>query len=65
MPKQALSPDGWTYYPRYVRCQERCAGCRDGKGHGPYYYRQQRVGKKLHTEYIGKQLPAGFALCSL
>lgn len=57
MPKAPASPDGWTYYTRHIRCVPRCGGCADGPGHGPYWYRQRRVGKLLRTEYLGRNKP--------
>ena len=55
MPKQPASQDGWSYYTRYVRCSPRCGGCADGPGHGPYWYRQKRIGGRQRTEYLGRR----------
>lgn len=57
MPKAPVSRDGWTYYTRHVRCNPRCAGCADGPGHGPYWYRQRREHGKQKTEYLGRRDP--------
>lgn len=41
----------WTYRSEYVRCGKKaCGSC----PHGPYWYRYQRRGNKVHKEYVGK-----------
>lgn len=59
MKRHTLDPGAWTYYSRFVRCTPRCAGCAGETGHGPYWYRQQRVKGKLITQYVGRNLPEG------
>jgi len=49
----------WTYRQEYRRCgKSSCTRCRDGRGHGPYWYGYTRDGTgKLHSHYFGKQDP--------
>ncbi len=35
-----------------------CRPCREGKGHGPYWYAYQLVNGRLVRTYVGKKLPA-------
>jgi len=44
----------WTYRLEYVRCGKANCHCRSGIGHGPYWYRYQRDGKRIRKEYVGK-----------
>lgn len=44
----------------YVRCgKQRCHKCREGAGHGPYWYYYWREGSKtkLKSKYWGKRNP--------
>jgi len=58
-------PDESLYRARYRRCQKSgCSLCATGPGHGPYWYRVSRQGKRVVTSYLGKTLPPqalGFA----
>ena len=58
--RMALLPQGQhtTVQQQYRKCGKAgCKTCRTGKGHGPYYYGYTRIDGKLHSHYIGKQLP--------
>jgi DnaJ domain len=48
----------WCYRNEYVHCGKRnCKAC----PHGPYWYRYQRRGAKVHKEYVGKIKPDDLA----
>ena len=48
-----------TYHQQISYCgKPRCRKCREGKGHGPYWYAYQIVNGRTVRTYIGKQLPA-------
>jgi hypothetical protein len=41
-----------------VKCSKvRCKKCREGGGHGPYWYLYFRRNGKLTSRYIGKMIP--------
>jgi hypothetical protein len=43
-----------TYQLQYRKCgKPSCSTCRDGQGHGPYWYAYWREGSRLHSGYIG------------
>lgn len=47
-----------SYQLEFVKCgKERCKTCREGKGHGPYWYAYRKEGEKTKKRYIGRQLP--------
>ncbi len=47
-----------TYHQQVSYCgKPRCRKCRDGTGHGPYWYAYQTVDGRTTRKYIGKQLP--------
>jgi Bacterial transcriptional activator domain./IstB-like ATP binding protein. len=47
-----------TYHQQVSYCgKPRCKRCRDGIGHGPYWYAYQTVGGRTTRTYIGKHLP--------
>ena len=47
-----------TYQLQYRKCgKPSCKTCRDGKGHGPYWYAYWREGSRLRSGYIGKTPP--------
>jgi hypothetical protein len=49
-----------TYQLQYRKCgKPRCGTCRQGSGHGPYWYAYWREGTRLRSGYIGKVPPAG------
>ncbi len=48
-----------TYRQQYTRCgKERCRKCRDGQGHGPYWYAYWSEHGRTVSKYIGVSLPA-------
>ena len=48
-----------TYQFQYRKCgKSSCSTCRDGQGHGPYWYAYWREGTRLRSGYIGKIHPA-------
>jgi DNA-binding SARP family transcriptional activator/Flp pilus assembly protein TadD len=47
-----------TYHQQVSYCgKPRCRKCREGKGHGPYWYAYQTVNGHTTRTYIGKNLP--------
>ena len=49
-----------TYHQQVSYCgKPRCRKCREGKGHGPYWYSYQTVNGHTTRTYIGKNLPPG------
>ena len=47
-----------TYHQQVSYCgKPRCRKCREGTGHGPYWYRYQTVEGRTTRTYIGKHLP--------
>lgn len=57
MPPIARAKDGWSYMLEYRRCKSPCGTCARGRGHGPYWYRKRREGRKVVTQYLGKNIP--------
>ncbi len=48
-----------TYRQQYTRCgKQRCRKCRDGEGHGPYWYAYWSEKGRTLSKYIGVTLPA-------
>jgi hypothetical protein len=48
-----------TYQLQYRKCgKPSCSTCRNGQGHGPYWYAYWREGSRLRSGYIGKALPS-------
>ncbi len=48
-----------TYHQQISYCgKSRCRRCREGTGHGPYWYAYQTVDGRTTRTYIGKHLPA-------
>ncbi len=48
-----------TYQLQYRKCgKASCGTCRDGQGHGPYWYAYWREGSRLRSGYIGKVHPS-------
>ncbi|MEO7020285.1 MAG: AAA family ATPase, partial [Ktedonobacteraceae bacterium] len=48
-----------TYHQQISFCgKERCRRCRDGIGHGPYWYAYQTVKGRTVRTYVGKDPPA-------
>ncbi|QBD83130.1 tetratricopeptide repeat protein [Ktedonosporobacter rubrisoli] len=47
-----------TYHQQVSYCgKPRCRKCREGKGHGPYWYAYKTEGGRTTRTYIGKELP--------
>src|SRR6185437_12052974 len=47
-----------TYHQQVSYCgKPRCRKCREGVGHGPYWYSYQTVNGRTTRTYIGKTLP--------
>ena len=45
-----------TYQLQYRKCgKASCSTCRDGQGHGPYWYAYWRQGSRLKSGYVGKK----------
>jgi DNA-binding SARP family transcriptional activator len=50
--------DKITYHQQVTYCgKPRCRKCREGIGHGPYWYAYQIVNGQTTRTYIGKRLP--------
>jgi hypothetical protein len=48
-----------TYQLQYRKCgKARCSTCKQGLGHGPYWYAYWREGARLRSGYVGKLPPA-------
>ncbi len=48
-----------TYRQQFTRCgKQRCRRCRDGEGHGPYWYAYWSEKGRTVSKYIGVSLPA-------
>src|SRR5690348_11634749 len=51
-----------TYHQQVSYCGKlRCRRCREGIGHGPYWYAYQTVNGRTIRTYIGKNLPSSGA----
>ncbi|GCE16555.1 DUF6788 family protein [Dictyobacter kobayashii] len=47
-----------TYRQQFTRCgKERCRKCKEGSGHGPYWYAYWSVNGRTVSKYIGTDLP--------
>ncbi len=47
-----------TYQLQYRKCGKvTCSTCRNGQGHGPYWYAYWREGSRLRSGYVGKINP--------
>src|SRR5215469_12913046 len=47
-----------TYRQQFTRCgKERCHKCKEGPGHGPYWYAYWSVNGRTVSKYIGLHLP--------
>src|SRR5258708_247088 len=52
-----------TYRQQYTRCgKERCRKCREGAGHGPYWYAYWSANGRTISKYIGIQAPPELTL---
>ena len=48
-----------TYHQQVSYCgKPRCRRCREGIGHGPYWYAYQTVNGRTIRTYVGKHPPA-------
>ncbi len=48
-----------TYQLQYRKCgKTSCSTCRNGQGHGPYWYAYWREGSRLRSGYVGKIHPS-------
>lgn len=53
-----MHDDNVTYHQQTSYCgKPHCRKCREGIGHGPYWYAYQRVNGRTTRTYIGKDLP--------
>ncbi len=51
-----------TYRQQFTRCgKDRCRKCREGEGHGPYWYAYWSEKGRTVSKYIGSHLPADLA----
>jgi predicted ATPase/DNA-binding SARP family transcriptional activator len=49
-----------TYRQQYTRCgKQRCRKCREGVGHGPYWYAYWSEKGRTISKYVGTNLPTG------
>jgi len=47
-----------TYRQQFAHCgKPRCRKCREGMGHGPYWYAYQTENGNTTRTYVGKHLP--------
>ncbi|GAC1645000.1 MAG: hypothetical protein NVS4B12_10630 [Ktedonobacteraceae bacterium] len=47
-----------TYQLQYRKCgKASCSTCRNGQGHGPYWYAYWREDSRLRSGYVGKVNP--------
>lgn len=47
-----------TYRRQFTRCgKQRCRKCKEGEGHGPYWYSYWSENGRTVSKYIGTQLP--------
>jgi hypothetical protein len=47
-----------TYQLQFRKCgKASCSTCRNGQGHGPYWYAYWREGSRLRSGYVGKVHP--------
>ena len=47
-----------TYQLQFRKCgKPTCSTCREGQGHGPYWYAYWREGPRLRSGYVGKSRP--------
>ena len=49
-----------SYYRKYKKCnRHNCRVCREGSGHGPYWFSSRSVKGRTVETYIGRSLPSG------
>lgn len=55
-----------TYRQQFTRCgKQRCRKCKEGAGHGPYWYAYWSENGRTISKYIGVHPPAGIELTSV
>lgn len=48
-----------SYHQQYTFCgKTNCNPCRNGKGHGPYWYAYSQKNGQITRKYVGKHLPS-------
>jgi hypothetical protein len=56
--KKLPSDQHITYQLQFRKCgKASCSTCRNGQGHGPYWYAYWREGPRLRSGYVGKNRP--------
>ena len=51
-----------VYRQQLTRCgKQRCRKCKEGEGHGPYWYAYWNENGRTKTKYIGVRLPPELA----
>src|SRR5713101_8019943 len=54
-----------TYRQQFTRCgKQRCRKCKEGAGHGPYWYAYWSENGRTISKYVGIHLPADVALAA-
>lgn len=54
----AIQYDGWSIAAQYRKCgKPTCRVCREGPGHGPYWYGSKTVDGRRISKYFGKTPP--------
>ncbi|WP_206886254.1 DUF6788 family protein [Alicyclobacillus mali (ex Roth et al. 2021)] len=54
----AIRYDGWSIAAQYRKCgKPACRVCREGPGHGPYWYGSKTVDGRRISKYFGKTPP--------
>src|SRR5215831_11484049 len=52
-----------TYRQQFTRCgKQRCHTCRQGAGHGPYWYAYWSANGRTISKYLGKDAPEGIEI---
>jgi hypothetical protein len=52
-----------TYRQQFTRCgKQRCRKCKEGAGHGPYWYAYWSENGRTISKYIGIHPPAGIEI---
>ena len=55
-----------TYRQQFTRCgKQRCRKCKEGTGHGPYWYAYWSENGRTISKYIGIHPPAGIELTAI
>jgi DNA-binding SARP family transcriptional activator len=54
-----------TYRQQFTYCgKASCSRCREGKGHGPYWYAYISKNGQTVRKYVGRKLPAGIEIAT-